>query len=89
MNQYEKVDANTLRIIKERVLEPLVETYVYQDVLARHNQLIEQKAAFNSAIDAQIAEAKAAVDAADGFGLTPFFPKDDVVEDAEAAVTPR
>lgn len=69
MKNYEKLDANTLKIVTPVEVQEEVATYEYQDLVGVLDALTAQKDAFNVDIDVQIADAQAAVDAANGFGL--------------------
>lgn len=67
--QFEKVDANTLKITEQVVVKPAVSTYKYEDLVSIRDSLLVQKDAFNRDIDAKIAEAEEHIAAADNLGL--------------------
>lgn len=69
MKNYERLDANTLKIIKPVEVQEEISTYQYQDLVTRVLNLQTQKDSFNADIDAQITDAQAAVDAANSLGI--------------------
>ena len=68
MKNYEKLDENTLKIT-EVIPQTRVETYIYQDLVARKDRLVNQKALFITKIDQDIADADMAISQANSLGV--------------------
>jgi hypothetical protein len=68
--KYEKVDQNTLKIIKEVPVKTLVSTYIYEDLEVFLENLLSEKEKYNLTIDKTIAEAEEAIRQADLLGIT-------------------
>jgi len=77
MKQYIKLDDNTLKIVDEIVVKEAVSTYIYNDLVAQRDALVDKKTRFNLEIDAKIREAQEAVTNADNLGIVPK--QDDIV----------
>lgn len=69
MQQFSKLDDNTLQITDDVVIKPAVSTYLYNDLIAMRDSLVNQKSSFDKIQDGKIASAQALVDAADSLGI--------------------
>lgn len=73
MLRFEKADANTLKIIFQKPVEDIIETYQYQDLENNLQALQREKQEFNADIDKKITAAQAALDAADSLQINKIF----------------
>lgn len=67
--EYEKLDANTLKITKEVTPAIEVSTYIYNDLVSMLGTLQAEKTSYNQEVDAKIAELQSHIDAADSLGI--------------------